>query len=73
LPIGRHTPLERTYTMILPGWEPTLSLPAEALQPELDALAAELPAARTARPEQFVDSRFVNELGRARPARQPSR
>ncbi len=49
------------------------SLQAEALQPELDALAAEIPAARAARPEQFVDSRFLDELGRAGPARQPNR
>jgi NitT/TauT family transport system substrate-binding protein len=77
--IGKYTQvddplvLERTYSMMLPGWEPTLSLPAEALQPELDALAAEIPAARTARPEQFVENRFLDELGRPAPARQPNR
>jgi NitT/TauT family transport system substrate-binding protein len=69
--IGKYTQvddpvvLERTYNMMLPGWEPTLRVPADALQPELDALATEIPAARTARPEQFVDNRFVDALERA--------
>jgi NitT/TauT family transport system substrate-binding protein len=69
--VGKYTQvddpvvLERTYNMMLPGWEPTLRVPADALQPELDALATEIPAARTARPEQFVDNRFVDALERA--------
>jgi NitT/TauT family transport system substrate-binding protein len=77
--IGKYTQvedpmvLERTYTMMLPGWERSLRVPAEALQPELDALADEIPAARTARPDQFVDNRFVEALERATPAQQPDR
>jgi hypothetical protein len=57
--------LERTYNAQLPGWERSLYAPPEALRAELEALGAELPAARTARPEQFVDNRFVEELDRA--------
>lgn len=77
--VGKYTQVEdpvvldRTYIMMLPGWERSLRVPAEALQPELDALADEIPAARTARPEQFVDNRFVDALERAGPAQPPTR
>ena len=68
--IGKYTRvespvlLERTYTTLVPGWDRTLHLPLEALRVELEALAPEVPAAREARPEQFVDQRFVEELDR---------
>jgi NitT/TauT family transport system substrate-binding protein len=54
--------LERTYNAALPTWEPRLAAPPEALRGDLDALAVDLPAARDARPEQFIDNRFVAEL-----------
>ena len=69
--IGKHSQtddallIERTYNAQLPGWERGLYAPPEALRAELEALAAEQPAARTARPEQFVDNRLVEELDRA--------
>jgi hypothetical protein len=42
-----------------------MRVPPEALRNELDALVAELPAARDARPEQFYDNRLVDELERS--------
>jgi sulfonate transport system substrate-binding protein len=56
--------LEKTYTVLVPGFERTLSAPPEALLPDLESLAQELPAARDARPEQFLDTRLVDELER---------
>jgi ABC-type nitrate/sulfonate/bicarbonate transport system substrate-binding protein len=56
--------MERTYNALLAGWERDFHVPAEALRTELDALAVDLPVARDARPEQFYDNRFVDELER---------
>jgi len=56
--------LEKTYTALVPGFERTLRAPPEALLPDLQSLAEEVPAAREARPEQFLDSRLVDELDR---------
>jgi ABC-type nitrate/sulfonate/bicarbonate transport system substrate-binding protein len=69
--IGQYTQtddarlLERTYAAILPNWDKTLRAPPEVLRSDLDAVAEDQPAARDARPEQFLDSRFVDELDRA--------
>jgi hypothetical protein len=49
----------------VPGWERTLYAPPEALRADLESLAEEVPAARGARPDQFVDNRFVEELERS--------
>ena len=57
--------LEQMYTLIVPRWERTLHVPPDALRNELAALADDVPAARDARPEQFLDTRFVDELDRA--------
>jgi NitT/TauT family transport system substrate-binding protein len=68
--IGQYTrvtderTLERTYETLVPGWDRTLHAPPEAVQAELQLLAQEVPAARTARPEQFLDTSIVEELER---------
>jgi NitT/TauT family transport system substrate-binding protein len=56
--------LERTYVATRPSWEQSLRAPPEALRNDLDALADEMPAARDAPTEQFVDNRFVDALER---------
>jgi NitT/TauT family transport system substrate-binding protein len=69
--IGKHTQsddprlLERTYTAMVPGWERYPYVSLDALRMEIDWLADENPAAADLRPEQFVDSRFVEELERS--------
>jgi NitT/TauT family transport system substrate-binding protein len=57
--------LERTYNASVDGWERDLHVPAEGLRSELDDLAADLPAAREAKPEQFYDNHLVDELERS--------
>jgi NitT/TauT family transport system substrate-binding protein len=59
------TLLEKTYTTLVPGFERTLYAPPEALTADLQTLAQEVPAARDARPEQFLDLRLVEELERS--------
>lgn len=54
--------LQRIYAGVAPGWERVPYAPPEAIRAELEGLAAENPAARDLRPEQFVDNRFVDEL-----------
>ncbi len=56
--------LERTYVATRPSWEESLRAPPEALRNDLDALAEDVPAAREAQAEQFVDNRFVDALER---------
>jgi NitT/TauT family transport system substrate-binding protein len=56
--------LERTYQTVSPGWERGLRVPPEAIRNELDGIAADLPAARDAAPEQFYDNRLVDALER---------
>ncbi|HLH26854.1 MAG TPA: ABC transporter substrate-binding protein [Chloroflexota bacterium] len=56
--------LERTYVATRPSWEESLRAPPEALRNDLDALADEVPTAREASAEQFVDNRFVDALER---------
>ena len=43
---------------------PAQLLPPEALQADIAALAEEVPAARDARPEELIDTRYVDELER---------
>jgi NitT/TauT family transport system substrate-binding protein len=57
--------LEKTYDAVITRWERTLHAPPEAIRRELASLADEIPAARDARPDQFLDSRFVEELDRS--------
>jgi ABC-type nitrate/sulfonate/bicarbonate transport system substrate-binding protein len=69
--IGRNTKvddpllLERTYEALVPAWERLPYAPLDAIRVELDSLAEEIPAARDARPEQFLDNRIVEDLDRA--------
>jgi NitT/TauT family transport system substrate-binding protein len=56
--------LEKTYVTLVPGFERTLYAPPDALRADLESLAQEVPAARDARPEQFLDTRLVDELDR---------
>ncbi|HZR98852.1 MAG TPA: ABC transporter substrate-binding protein [Chloroflexota bacterium] len=56
--------LERTYVTVAPGWERSLRVPPEAIRNELDGIAADLPAARDAAPEQFYDNRLIDALER---------
>jgi NitT/TauT family transport system substrate-binding protein len=56
--------LEKIYRALVPQFERTLLVPPEALRGDLEALVEEVPTARGARPEQFVDHRFVEELER---------
>jgi ABC-type nitrate/sulfonate/bicarbonate transport system substrate-binding protein len=68
--IGQYTKvddpvlLERTYAATYPVWERYPRVPLDAVRAEIEVLVPDLPAARDARPEQFVDSRFVDELDR---------
>jgi NitT/TauT family transport system substrate-binding protein len=57
--------VERSYNAARAGWERTLYAPPEAVRADLGAAAQDYPTARDARPEQFVDNRFVEELDRA--------
>jgi hypothetical protein len=69
--IGQYTQttdarlLERTYAAIVPSWDRTLRAPPEALRTDLAAVSEDLPAARAARPEQFLDTRILDELDRS--------
>jgi ABC-type nitrate/sulfonate/bicarbonate transport system substrate-binding protein len=69
--IGQYTQttdqrlLERTYAAVVPSWDRTLRAPPEALRTDLDAVAEDQPSARDARPEQFLDTRLLDDLGRS--------
>ena len=54
--------LDRTYAILLPAWERVPYAPADLIRPELEDAAPEQPAARDARPEQFVDNHLVEAL-----------
>ncbi|HEY7068212.1 MAG TPA: ABC transporter substrate-binding protein [Chloroflexota bacterium] len=54
--------LERVYNLLTPRWERSLAVPAAAIRNELALRAEEVPAARDARPEQFVDNHYADEL-----------
>jgi NitT/TauT family transport system substrate-binding protein len=56
--------LERTYQAQLPNWQKSMRVPPEAVRGDLEAVASDNPAARGARPEQFIDNRPVDELER---------
>lgn len=57
--------IERSYATYAAAWERTLVVPPDAIRLELESIAQENPAARTARPEQFFDNRLADELGRS--------
>jgi len=56
--------IDRTYDTLAPVWERIPYAPPEAIRADLEAVAEENPAARGARPEQFVDNRIVEQLDR---------
>jgi ABC-type nitrate/sulfonate/bicarbonate transport system substrate-binding protein len=56
--------LERTYQAQLPNWQQSMRVPPEAVRGDLEAVASDNPAARGARPEQFIDNRPVDDLER---------
>jgi ABC-type nitrate/sulfonate/bicarbonate transport system substrate-binding protein len=56
--------IERTLATLLPVWERDLRVPPEALAGDLEAAAQEVPSARGMRPDQFIDSIFVEALAR---------
>jgi hypothetical protein len=56
--------IERTLATLLPVWERDLRVPPEALAGDLEAAAQEVPSARGMRPDQFIDSSFVEALAR---------
>jgi NitT/TauT family transport system substrate-binding protein len=56
--------LERTYHAQLPNWQKDLRVPPEAIRGDLEFVANDNPAARSARPEQLIDNRPLEELER---------
>lgn len=56
--------LKRTYNFYKTqaAFEPTLKPTVEGIQSMIDFLAASLPAAKGAKPDQFVDTRFLGQL-----------
>lgn len=56
--------VERTYAALAPAWERDLRAPPDVLRTDLAAVAQDVPAARTARPEDFVDNHLADELER---------
>jgi hypothetical protein len=56
--------LKRTYDFYKTqaAFEPTLKPTVEGIQSMIDFLAETMPAAKTAKPEQFIDSRFLGQL-----------
>ena len=69
--IGQYTQtddarlLDRTYAALAPVWERSPHAPPDVLRADLEAVALDVPAARSARPEDFVDNRLVDELERS--------
>jgi ABC-type nitrate/sulfonate/bicarbonate transport system substrate-binding protein len=58
---------EETYDLTQPGM-PEIPLPVpHALATALKVMTRDLPAAETARPEQFIDDRFIREPARSAP------
>jgi len=58
------TILKRTYEFhrTQAAFEPTLKPTVEGIQSMIDFLADSIPAAKTAKPEQFIDNRFLAQL-----------
>ena len=54
--------LERAYNDSLASMERVPLTTPDTIQTVLDQLAPEVPAARTAKPEDFIDNRFVREI-----------
>lgn len=67
--IGKYTKLtdadalEETYRTFLPGWEKVPYVSPAGVQTMLDFAAN--PAAKTAKPEQFMDNSLIAELGKS--------
>ena len=57
--------LREVYDTYVNVWERVPRLTLEALQGQLDALALQVPEARDARPEQFLDMSLLDELERS--------
>jgi NitT/TauT family transport system substrate-binding protein len=57
--------LREVYDTYVNVWERVPRLTIEALQGQLDALALQVPEARDARPEQFLDMSLLDELERS--------
>jgi NitT/TauT family transport system substrate-binding protein len=57
--------LREVYDTYVNVWERVPRLTLEALQGQLDALALQVPEARDARPEQFLDMTLLDELERS--------
>ncbi len=54
--------IDRSYAMWIEDIDWTLEPATAPVQTVLDQRAPELPAARSAKPEDFVDTRIINEL-----------
>lgn len=61
--MGSADDLEETYRTFLPAWEKVPDVRAASVQTLLNF--ATHPAARTAKPDQFIDNSFVSELERS--------
>ena len=61
--MGSADDLEETYRTFLPAWEKVPAVRAASVQTLLNF--ATHPAARTAKPDQFIDNSFVSELERS--------
>jgi ABC-type nitrate/sulfonate/bicarbonate transport system substrate-binding protein len=67
--IGKYTKLsdtdalEETYRTFLPAWEKVPYVSPAGVQTMLDFAAN--PAAKTAKPEQFIDNSLITELGKS--------
>jgi ABC-type nitrate/sulfonate/bicarbonate transport system substrate-binding protein len=59
-----ETILKRTYDFYKTqaAFEPTLKPTVEGIQSMIDFLAESMPAAKTAKPDQFIDNRFLAQL-----------
>jgi hypothetical protein len=55
--------LEETYKTFLPVWEKVPYVSAAGVKTLLDF--ANQPAAKTAKPEQFIDNSFLSELDKS--------
>jgi len=69
--IGKYTKaddpavLREVYDTYVNVWQRVPRLTVEALQAQLDALALQVPEARDARPEAFIDMSLLDELERS--------
>jgi hypothetical protein len=61
------THLERSYQDAIGSMERVPFTSVGTIQTVLDQLAPQIPAARTAKPEDFIENRFVQEVVDSRP------